>query len=926
MFFSVRNLIFALLCCTVCQSLVRYEKKGDLMLGGLFPLHEYNHTLAQCGSLLGLNALKMVEAMVFAVEEVNRNETILPNITVGFEIYDTCNYPSVTLESTLHFIPSQREFICRHSSGFQVQSLAENKSCPDPGQCAEHIVGVIGARRSSCSVQATTLLGLYWIPQISYMSTDDELSNTAKYPYFLRTVPPSRYQVKAMIDVLHRFNWTFVSALHSDDNYGQNGIAVFERLASQKGICIGASVSLSSRPLSGYYEDVVRALEKYANAKVVIVFAQPEHVQYLMTAVERSGASGKFIWLASDGWGNYGLDAITGNERAATGALMLRQYAVTAVEFEKHFHSMCPFKSDNPWMQEFVQQYGDDCVGVFHNSSNGNATHEFKGFLNDSDTVHQESLVIDSVLAFVHSMDLIYREHCQGHWDAHCVVFMSNGKLLIKYLLSESFTGPNGYVRFDQNGDVRGRYFIDQIQRTSDRDYEVVTVGGWWAEFEDEGTLDIRRELQWCNRTHCVHSNEHVPESVCSKPCQFGQAKMVTVQRECCWVCIQCQSWQIVADNGTTCRDCSAEEEYSWPNEEKTECEQIAPSYFHITDTAGIFLATLTSVGIVLTICSVAFYISYNEHLLIKASSRELSYIILAGVLVAYIINYTFMMTPSTAVCFGQRWIGLAMAMIYGTLTTKTNRVYRIFKSGKTSAKRPRFISPCSQVIIASIIISVQVVLIVIALVIQPPAAVLSMPDPTRPFVELRCADTEVAFFIYAFYSLILISVCSYEAFKTRRLPNNYNESKFITFDIFTSLVVLLAFMPSYVFSISAAHVCVYVIMASLIDAYVTLACLFLPKIYAVKFVSEGEMHLGYGSSYRSAFQAQAGQTNQSPDRANRVNPEGCSGTDVGGKNCQICCCCQGQTNNAVDNDEDIKSEEKANKQSNHTVTKDSDI
>lgn len=53
--------------------------------------------------------------------------------------------------------------------------------------------------------------------------------------------------------------------------------------------------------------------------------------------------------------------------------------------------------------------------------------------------------------------------------------------------------------------------------------------------------------------------------------------------------------------------------------------------------------------------------------------------------------------------------VGFCFTVVYAALLTKTNRIARIFKAGKQSAKRPSFISPKSQLVICSFLIFIQV-------------------------------------------------------------------------------------------------------------------------------------------------------------------------------------------------------------------------
>lgn len=93
----------------------------------------------------------------------------------------------------------------------------------------------------SCIPQVANLLRLFQIPQISYASTSAKLSDKTRYDYFARTVPPDFYQAKAMAEILRFFNWTFVSTVASEGDYGETGIEAFEQEARMRNICIATS-------------------------------------------------------------------------------------------------------------------------------------------------------------------------------------------------------------------------------------------------------------------------------------------------------------------------------------------------------------------------------------------------------------------------------------------------------------------------------------------------------------------------------------------------------------------------------------------------------------------------------------------------------------------------------------------------------------
>ena len=96
-----------------------YEESGDYIIGGLLPVHYEN-----CFSLRELETLHRLEAMAYAVRQVNNDPDILPNVTLGFRIYDTCSYEPVALSRATLFIPASQ--IIGNTSGCDHAKEFEN--------------------------------------------------------------------------------------------------------------------------------------------------------------------------------------------------------------------------------------------------------------------------------------------------------------------------------------------------------------------------------------------------------------------------------------------------------------------------------------------------------------------------------------------------------------------------------------------------------------------------------------------------------------------------------------------------------------------------------------------------------------------------------------------------------------------------------
>ena len=102
-------------------------------------------------------------------------------------------------------------------------------------------------------------------------------------------------------------------------------------------------------------------------------------------------------------------------------------------------------------------------------------------------------------------------------------------------------------------------------------------------------------------------------------------------------------------------------------------------------------------------------FLRHNDTPIVRASGRELSYVLLSGILLCYTVSFLFVLRPTDVVCGVQQTaIGLCFSVVYAALFTKTNRIARIFRSGKKSAGRPGLISPKSQLAICGGLIAIQ--------------------------------------------------------------------------------------------------------------------------------------------------------------------------------------------------------------------------
>ena len=288
-----------------------------------------------------------------------------------------------------------------------------------------------------------------------------------------------------------------------------------------------------------------------------------------------------------------------------------------------------------------------------------------------------------------------------------------------------------------------------------------------------------------------------VPNSVCSLPCAAGQYRQYHELNTCCWHCTACFIDEYVF-NQTYCMKCP---KGFVPNEDKSGCNKLPVEYMKWDSPWTIVPASFASLGIIATLFTITVFFRFNDTPIIMASGRELCYILLAGIMMCYIMSFVIISKPTLITCTITRiGLSLGLCICYSAILTKTNRISRIFNRGiKNGMKRPSYTSPKSQIIICMCLSSVQLIFIVAWLVRDPPSVKeVIYGQGFRQFSVLQCGISSASMGISLVYNKLLIILCTTYAFKTRKIPENFNEAKYIGFTMYSTCIVWLAFIPIY--------------------------------------------------------------------------------------------------------------------------------
>ncbi|XP_033246884.1 metabotropic glutamate receptor 2 isoform X1 [Drosophila miranda] len=815
--------------------------EGDVILGGLMMVHSREDSIT-CGPIMPQGGIQALEAMLYTLDQVNKQQ-LLPNVTLGAHLLDDCDKDTYGLEMAVDFIKGS------------ISNIDDAEYHCNKTQVRKVISGVVGAASSVTSIQVANLLRLFRIPQVSYFSTSPELSNKQRFEYFSRTIPSDHYQVKAMVEIVMRMGWSYVSIIYEESNYGIKAFEELEELLARHNICIAIKEKLvkdSGVAEDIAYDNIVQKLLTKPRARGAIIFGSDQEVRQVMRAVRRANATGSFSWIGSDGWSARNLVS-DDYEPEVEGTLSVQPQANPVRGFEEYFLNLTVENNQrNPWFVEFWEDHFQcrypGSTSTPYNNYTKQCTNKERLSRQNTDFEDQLQFVSDAVMAFAYALRDMHHDLCGGRPSLCDAMKPTKGADLLKYLRKVQFKGLSGdHFRFDVNGDGPARYNIIHFKQSQIGQYHWVKVGEYY-----EGELRLNMSEVKFKRL-----SPKPPESVCSLPCDVGQAKKYVEGESCCWHCFNCTTYQIRhPDDETHCQLCK------WgtlPDAHKQYCRAIPEVYLRPESAWAIGAMAFSSTGILITLFVMGVFVKHNDTPIVRASGRELSYILLAGIFMCYGVTFALVLKPSNIVCAIQRFgVGFCFTVVYAALLTKTNRIARIFKAGKQSAKRPSFISPKSQLVICMFLVTVQILINGVWMVIAPSHAMHHYP--TREDNMLVCDSyIDASYMIAFFYPIVLIVICTVYAVLTRKIPEAFNESKHIGFTMYTTCVIWLAFVPLYFGT--ANHVPLRITSMSVtisLSASVTIACLFSPKLYIIlirpeRNVRQSMMPPRHGNMHRTA-------------------------------------------------------------------------
>ncbi|XP_078023173.1 extracellular calcium-sensing receptor-like [Epinephelus lanceolatus] len=799
------------------------SKDGDIMLGGIFSFHSswktrqdnYMHKPLplQCTSL-NFRGFQYAQAMFFAIEEINNRTDLLPGISLGYKIYDVCGSIARGVRVTLAL-----------ANGNEMLSAPSEAICSRPAQ----VQAIIGETSSSPWMAIATVIGPFSIPLISHFATCACLSDKTKYPSFLRTIPSDYYQSRALAQLVKHFGWTWVGAIRTNDDYGNNGMATFTETAQQLGICLEYSVSFFRTDPPDKIQKIIDII-KASTSKVIVAFLSHMDMDVLIHELSHHNLTG-YQWVGSEGW-------IFDSQTAAMDKHHILDGAIGLSIPKAHVSGMREFMLDvkplNSSSNELFTEFWETLFNCKFKQSKSSAGNQRECTLHEDLTGVQNSFTDMSLMPIFNNVykgvyAVAHALHSMLSCNKTCNKMQLDPYTILQHIKKVHFKTKEGdEVYFNENGDPAAKYEIINWQPTENGIVDFVTVGLYDASLPADKQLNLQRKsIIWSQ------NSQQVPVSVCSEKCPPGTRKVLQKGKPvCCYDCLRCAEGEIsnITDS-ITCVRCHPE---FWSNERRDACAKKEAEFLSYEEIMGALLTAASLLGTCITAVVAFVFFRYRKTPIVRANNSELSFLLLFSLTLCFLCSLTFIGRPSEWSCMLRHTaFGITFVLCMSCVLGKTIVVLMAFRATLPGSNVMKWFGPAQQKLSVLGFTLIQVIICILWLTISPPFPFKNFKE-FKDKIILECAlGSAVGFWAVLGYIGLLAMLCFILAFLARKLPDNFNEAKFITFSMLIFCAVWITFIPSYVSSPGKFSVAVE-IFAILASSFGLLICIFIPKCYII--------------------------------------------------------------------------------------------
>ncbi|XP_015673661.1 vomeronasal type-2 receptor 26-like [Protobothrops mucrosquamatus] len=827
-----------------------WYQEGELLIGGLMSQVHYLFPEIRFKRHPSMESIDIpfvitkfyqhILALVFAVKDINKDPHILPNITLGFHIYDSYSDALMTYRTTLDLL-------------FKLHKIVPNYICGTQ----KKIMGIIGGMSPETSIRMADILQLFKIPQISYGSFQLVATVESRFPPFYRMAPDEGLQYDGLIQLLLHFGWKWVGFVIVDDKHGEHFIQIMEPMLSENKICSEFTERVD-RNFHFYDQfDMIEQCVRHA-----ILFTEKT-----ANAVIIHGENIVFMWLASTLIVTPIFESTTFDTSQKLNTrkvwITMAQNDFTLGTFQREldmqmFHGAISFsitKKELPGFQQFIQSVTpsganqDDFIRDFWHQAFGCSIPN-KDAPEDGECTGEEKL--ENLLAPFFEISMLSHSYsiynavyavAQALQAAHTIRTHQNiqkGRDQVRSKIVEawkkiSFNNNAGdEIKLNQEGVLEAGFDIINLNTFPNNSYIYVPVGEMNPRAPPGETFCIQPDkIQWHHQF-----TQLPPLSLCNDPCPLGEIKnKIEGQSFCCYACASCPQKMIAKQmDMENCESCP---EAQFPNQAHDECIQKTMNFLSFEEPLGITLVSLAllfsfSTGLVLVI-----FIKQQDTPIVKANNRNLTYLLLTSLLLCFLCSLLFIGHPNRATCLlRQTTFGIIFSIAISSILAKTITVIVAFLASKPGSLFHKWVGQKLAYSIIWFCSFIQVGICIGWLATSPPFPNLDM-EALHGEIIVECHEGSITTFYCVLSYMGLLALLSFiVAFLARKLPDSFNEAKFITFSMLVFCCVWLTFVPTYL-STKGKYMVAVEIFSILSSSAGLLGCIFIPKFYIMIFKPE---------------------------------------------------------------------------------------
>ncbi|XP_075715358.1 extracellular calcium-sensing receptor-like [Rhinoderma darwinii] len=789
-----------------------------------------------------------------SVEEVNRIPGVLPNLTLGAAVMDSCSESKGALGGASWLL-----------SGGPGRPL--NYQCLGP---PSRLAAILGDAGGEASESVANILGLYNYPQISYFTPPAKLSNRFFFPSTLSVAPTRSSQAKGIARLLQEFAWSWVGILSQESSSSPLVQTFLEEMVASRA-CLAFWENLPSETSQ---KDVSRvtAVIRQSTANVVVVFSLEAYLNPVLLELANNGDTRDRIWLTTDAWSTS--PRLVSSQLSiflrGTLGLVLRNGA--APGFREFVFGLHPSQYNiHPFFKAFWEEaFSCQWVIEIKNASQSQPTAVNSSFSVPSSV---SSISTSTFLSAPSPSQSSTKSLCTGLEDpASLHIFSDIGDLRVTYnvykavimvaktlkdmaacrIIERTLDGSHCiemhnfkpwqffyYLRrvrlkgnieddlyFDSLGNAPANYDIINWQEKLPGGANWMRVGSYESGALLGQDLFINLSaIQWGGQL------DQIPISVCSKKCPPGFWKAPHIgQPHCCFDCFRCAVGEI--SNKTNAIDCFLCPDEEWPNSAHDQCLPREVELLSLSEPLGMSLGSTSIFGSFLPALVLFLFIKNRETPLVRANNCTLSFILLVALTFSFLCPLLLLAPPGNQTCLIRlATFGVLFTLCISCLLAKTIIVVLAFRANQPGGclKVPK--GSRWPIFFAILCTSVQFALCCCWFSVDPP---FSEHDVKTQFgkIVIRC-NYGLAFWFMLGYLGLLSTICLAVAFLARKLPGTFNETTHITFSMLVFLIVWISFVPAYLSTVGKLAVAteIFAILSSSAGLFF---CIFTPKVYII--------------------------------------------------------------------------------------------